>query len=83
MQHTDKQKVLFLAKQEALEQGFERAAAEDFVTVFIKNFEESEKIGAEKERLNMVKGLLQAGIDVKIISDTSGLTIQEIEKLKA
>ena len=58
MQHTDKQKVLFLAKQEALEQGFERAAAEDFVTVFIKNFEKGEKIGAEKERAKAEKSSL-------------------------
>ena len=41
------------------------------------------KAKAEAERVSMVKGLLRAGVDLKIISDTSGLTVQEIEKLKS
>ena len=47
--NTDKQKVLFLAKQKASEQGFEGAVAEVFVTAFIKSFEKSKRIGIEKE----------------------------------
>lgn len=45
---------------------------------------EGEKIGIEKERIKMikmVKGLLQAGVDINVIAATSGLSVREIEKL--
>ncbi len=46
--------------------------------------EEGEKIGIEKEKIKMVKmvkGLLQAGVDISVIAATSGLSIEEIKKL--
>jgi len=45
--------------------------------------EEGLKQGIEQERLETTKKMLAEGLDIKMISHISGLSIAEIEKLKA
>ena len=87
-----KQDVLALAKKRAREKGFEGEVAEAFIKVFIENFEKGEKIGAEKERakaeaekkelkIETAKNLLKMGLSVEQISQATGLSIEELQKL--
>ena len=61
--------------------------AEAFVTAFIKNFEKGEKIGEargiEKGKIEVAKKILADGMGVELASKYSGLSIEEIDKLKA
>ncbi len=57
------------AERKGMEKGLEKGRAE--------GREEGERIGIEK----MVKSLLKAHVDINVISDTSGLTISEVEEL--
>jgi len=53
----------------------------DLKGVIDTSFEEGEKLGIEKGRKEMARKLKKKGIDIEIISETSGLSKEEIEKL--
>ncbi|WP_285009852.1 hypothetical protein [Pedobacter faecalis] len=44
-------------------------------------YRRGEARGAEREKVEIAKHLKSKGIDIKIISEATGLTIEEIEKL--
>jgi DNA repair protein RadC len=46
-----------------------------------RGIEKGEKIGVEKGKTEMAKELKKKGIDIEVISETSGLSKEEIEKL--
>lgn len=47
----------------------------------LEGIEEGEKRGERKEKIKMARRLKELGVDYTIISESSGLSIQEIEKL--
>lgn len=47
-----------------------------------KGKEEGRKIGKEKVRISIVRNMLKLNLPIDIISQTTGLTASEIEKLK-
>ena len=60
------------AKQEGIEQGIEQGKKEGI---------EQARTEAKAEKLEIAKKLKQTGMDIKQISEITGLTEEEIEKL--
>ncbi len=46
-----------------------------------KNFDDGKKVGEKKKALEIAKSLLTANMDIDFISQTTNLSIDEIEKL--
>ena len=74
----DYQNVMEYAREYAKEQGREEGIKEGIKEGEIKGL----KKGAKEEKIKIAKSLLLAQVAIKIISETTGLTLQEIEKLK-
>ena len=47
-----------------------------------KGIEQGKEEGAKEEKIKIAKSLLLAEVDIKTITQTTGLNIKEIEKLK-
>jgi len=50
--------------------------------LYQKKEKKGEKRGETKAKIEIAKNLLNAGIDIETISKTTGLSIEEIHKLK-
>jgi DNA repair protein RadC len=68
-------------RKEALKIGKEAGLKEGKKIGLEKGIEKGEKIGKERTAKEMAKKLKKKGIDIDIISETSGLSKEEIEKL--
>ena len=64
---------LAYAREEAREQGLEQGIAQGRT--------EGEASGRAERELEMAKALKDKGVDIDIIAETSGLSVEEIEKL--
>ncbi|MBO6195621.1 MAG: hypothetical protein J6O56_04725, partial [Bacilli bacterium] len=70
---------LRLAKRQAREEGLQEGREEGIK----KGIKEGKIEGAKKKSIDIVKRLLLKNIDVNIISETTGLTLEEIKKLES
>ncbi len=59
--------------QEGIEKGMERGLQE--------GIEKGIQEGIRKEQINIARSLKKAGIDIKIISENTGLSVEEVLKL--
>lgn len=74
----DKQAIT-LAYKYAEKYGYEGEVAEVFVSAFVEDFEKGEKIGIEKNKIEMAKKMLSKGLDISDIAEFTGLSISEIK----
>ena len=75
-----------IAKKEGIEEGKieglkegEKIGLEKGKIEWLK---EGEQIGLEKGKIEIAKNMLNKGLDLNLISELSGLSVDEIEKLK-
>ena len=64
-------------KEEGFEEGIEKGKLEGIKEGIIEGIEEGEK----NKAISIAKNLKKSGLDAKFISENTGLTIDEIEKL--
>jgi predicted transposase/invertase (TIGR01784 family) len=69
------------AKEEGLRQGINQGIKQGIKQGLKQGKEEGLKQGEMNKAKKMAKILLQSGVDINIISQSSGLTVEEIEKL--
>ena len=74
--------IIDLAKRKASENGFEGEAADAFVSVFVENFKKGYAEGEKKAKIETARSLLSMGLTVEQIAQGTGLSIEDVEKLK-
>ena len=67
--------------QEGLERGIEKGIQEGIEKGIQEGIEKGIQEGRREEQIAIARSLKNAGIDIKIISDNTGLSIEEIKKL--
>ena len=67
--------------QEGMEKGIEKGIQEGMEKGIEKGIQEGMEKGIEQGKIEIAKNLKKSGIDIKIISDNTGLSIEQIEKL--
>ena len=72
--------VIIRALKSGIEQGTKMAKIEAEKKLLNQRIESEEK--KKKKKIEIAKKLLNQNIDIKIISETTGLSIKEINKLK-
>jgi predicted transposase/invertase (TIGR01784 family) len=79
----DEADMLSTAIEEGLEKGREEGREEvrQEKEVALKKAEEEKEIALKKAKIEMAKTLLLKGIDIEIISETTGLSMEEMKKL--
>ena len=74
--------IIDLAKRKASENGFEGEAADAFVSAFVENFKKGYAEGEKKAKIETARSLLSMGLTVEQIAQGTGLSIEDVEKLK-
>jgi predicted transposase YdaD len=70
-----------IGRKEGLKEGEKKGKKEGLKEGKQEGLKEGEKKGRKEEKIEMAKKLKEKGIDVAVITDTSGLSKEEIEKL--
>ena len=70
------------AREEGLEEGIEIGKIEGLKEGLDKGLKEGEKKGEKNKSIEIAKNMLKLNIDINIISQSTGLTIEEINLLK-
>ena len=70
------------AKEEGIEEGIEIGKIEGLKEGLDKGLKEGEKKGEKKSKIEIAKNMLKLNIDIKIILQSTGLTVDEINDLK-
>ncbi|MEI0518392.1 ATPase, partial [Brachyspira murdochii] len=72
-------------REEGLQEGMERGLQEGIEKGMEKGLEEGRREGMQegirKEQITIARSFKNAGIDIKIISENTGLSVEEINKL--
>ncbi len=69
--------------EKGLEQGIEKGLEQGIEKGLEQGIEKGLEQGIEKEKFNIAKNLLQAGVDIEVIASTTQLSVLEIEKLRS
>ena len=67
--------------QEGLERGIEKGIQEGIEKGIQEGIEKGIQEGRREEQIAIARSFKNAGIDIKIISDNTGLSIEEVSKL--
>ena len=68
-------------KEEGFEEGIKEGKLEGIKEGIIEGMEKGKLEGIKDEKYSIAKNLKKSGLDAKFISENTGLTIDEIEKL--
>jgi predicted transposase/invertase (TIGR01784 family) len=77
----DKQALMEGAIEEGMKQGIEQGIQQGIQQGIEQGIEQGIQQGAEKTQLEIAKALKAEGLSTKLISKTTGLSVQDIEKL--
>ena len=78
-EYEDVQDALDYMRKTSLKEGFEKGLAEGLAEGEAKGKAEGLAEGEAKAKLDLAKLLLNQGVDINIITKTTGLTAEEIE----
>ncbi|MEI0526941.1 Yae1 family protein, partial [Brachyspira murdochii] len=68
-------------RREGIQEGIERGLEEGRREGMQEGIEKGIQEGIRKEQINIARSLKKAGIDIKIISENTGLSVEEVLKL--
>ena len=70
------------AKEEAIKEGEKRGIEKGIKEGVEIGREEGIKVGSKNEKISLARNMLKEGLDIKLISRLSGLSIEEIKNLQ-